>query len=1066
MDWIPLLAVLAWLSSVVSLAIAWVGWRRRYLLLSEGAWFVLANLSAALWTWAYGATLLVHNPRAFYPLLILRNNAASLTALFFFATVLSASRPRLRRFLYIFTALSAAVQLTSEWLTWPYWTLQPMLFNERRVWVAVLQDPPWYLSLLGTWWPMILFLMGLALMLGYVRPLFRRMSWWRKTLASLWVLAVLAIQVWTLIPGSPLELKVVQVLPLSMWLLSLLLSAGLLRLRFGFLGAFTPEGVLGQVREGVVVVTTDGMITWWNDIAARELGLRPEDRGLPLRERLADHPLAALLSRKSGDVRAEPLTFTDAQGQTRDWLVSWAPMEDAGGAVLGHVLIFDDLTTERAMQRTLHMRLQIQNLLRDLFALLLEDLSPAALTAQALAYIMQPLGAAQPVQGAIYLAREDPTAEGGGGWRRYAWSGSLTPPPETLPYPAQEPWSEKHFWAAYVQAGGVPEKQDTRSLVWPLEDEGRLWGALCLTYPRDLDLPVEVQRALDTAVQILTHLVRHQRSQARLLQMQQVYESMQEAVLIHDPRGRILDCNPAAEDLLGFSYDRLVGHTPGELGMTLIEPDGATLAQHMARSPMWRGRTRIRDPHDGAERVFATSIVRIRTPYGEPQVRMVSVLREVTEEERLQRALQREREYFARLVEVSRMMLSAALTYDQVLHHALEVTVSLSDAAGASLIVVDEDLNPRAVYTREGARHDQTDFARAVLKHGAAGRALRERRTLRIEDTRDAPEWLQDERVAQWRSALVVPLFHQDQALGVLTLTHGEPEHFTAEHERLVTGAAELVALALHNALLYEEQFRLGRELLEAKEQAETLQRRQEQFFANLSHEMRTPLQAILGYVDVLRMEHPEWAESFGDLDAIADAARELLDLVNQMLDFQRSRYRGDEVYVREVAVPEVISSVTAVLKPLLTRNRDRLTLTIQPPNLAMRTDPDKLRRIVLNLLSNAVKFTEAGEITLDIAQVTRDGKDWVRIQVRDTGVGIPEDKLEVIFEPFEQAEPFRAGGTGLGLYLVKDFATRLGGWVEVESQVGQGSVFTVWLPRELPGPTRETALFDQDAGV
>ncbi len=1057
MDWIPLLAVLAWLSSVVSLAIAWVGWRRRYLLLSEGVWFVLANLSAALWTWAYGATLLVHDPRAFYPLLILRNNAASLTALFFFATVLSASRPHLRRHLYVFTALSAAIQLTSEWLTWPYWALQPMLFNQRRVWVAVLRDPPWYLSLLGTWWPMLLFLIGLVLMVAYVRPLFRQMPWWRKLAASLWILLVLGIQVWTLVPGSPLELKVVQVLPLSMWLLSLLLSTGLLRLRFGFLGAFTPEGVLGQVREGVVVVTTDGMMTWWNDIAARELGLRPEDRGLPLRERLAGHPLSEWLQREDR-LRAEPLTFTDAQGQIRDWLVSWAPMEDAGGAVLGHVLIFDDLTAERAMQRTLHMRLQIQNLLRDLFALLLEDMPPAALTAQALAYIMRPLGATQPVQGAVYLVVDDPRVESGRGWRRYAWSGNLTPPPETLPYPTGEPWNEAHFWAAYVQAGGIPDTQEMRSHVWPLEDEGRLLGALCLTYPRAQALPLEVQRALETAVQILTHLVQHQRSQARLLQMQQVYESMQEAVLIHDARGRILDCNPAAEELLGFAYDRLLGHLPDSLGLVLLEPDGATLAQHMARFPMWRGRVRMRDTRAGRERIFATSIVRIRTPYSEPQLRMVSVLREVTEEVRLQRALQREREYFAQLVEVSRMMLSAALTYDQVLHHALQVTVRLSDADGATLIVVNEDLSARAVYSLEGVREDHADLAQAVLTRGAAGHALRSKRTLRLLDTHESEVWLQDDRVTQWRSALVVPLFHQERALGVLTLTHRQPGHFTDEHERLVTGAAELVALALHNALLYEEQFRLGQELLEAKERAETLQRRQEQFFANLSHEMRTPLQAILGYVDVLRMEHPEWAASFSDLDAIAEAARELLDLVNQMLDFQRSRYHGMEVYVRDVSVPEVVSSVTGVLKPLLTRNRNRLSLQIQPPNLAMRTDPDKLRRILLNLLSNAAKFTEAGEITLDIAQVTRDGEEWVRIQVRDTGVGIPEDKLETIFEPFEQAAPFRAGGTGLGLYLVKDFATRLGGWVEVESQVGQGSVFTVWLPRETEAEVHETA--------
>ncbi len=1062
MDWIPLVVVLAWLSTLVSLALAWMGWRRRAFLLSEWLWFVLANLFAALWTWAAGLQLLVYDPEWFRLVIILRNNAASLTALFFFATVVSASRPQWRRYLYPFVLASAAVQLSHEWASRPYWTFRPMTFGTRTVLVPLLQDLPLYMSLLGTWWPMMLFLVGLVFLYEYIRPSLRLIPWPQRLALTVWLLSVLTVQIWTLLPGSPLILKVVQVLPLSMWLLSLALSVGLLHLRFGFLGTFTPEGVLNRVREGVIVTTVDDALAWWNEVARREFHLEPQDRGLPWQERLADHPVSAWLQRGSG-TQGELWTFTDDQGRTRDWLLSWLPLEDAAGVLLGHALIFDDLTNERAMQRTLHMRLQVQHLLQELLALLLKDAPLSTIASQILDLLLQPLGPYQPVMGALYAVPENPTEVG---WKCYAWRGTLAVPPDHIPQPP-EAWDLQQFWDAYAQAGGTPEIPGYRALVWPLVDQGRLLGALCLCYPESTSFPAEIRQALDAAAQIITHLVRHHHGRGYLLQMQQVYASMSEAVLIHAQDGRILDCNPAAEALLGAPYEDLVGHLPTEWGWRMVSPPHDVLMQQLAGQSLWQGRIRVVDAHlEGRERVLDASIVRIHTPYGEPHTRFVSVLRDVTEEERLQAVLERERAFFAQLAEVSRMLLGAALTFDEILHYTLEIALALGETDGGSLIVLDAEGQVTTVYTREGPRTDHLDFARAVVQRGAAAKVLLSRQSLIIDDTRTSDIWLHDETiVGGWRSALVVPLYHQDQALGVLTLTHREPHHFTEEHERIVHAVAELVALALHNAALYEEQFRLGRELLEAKEEAETLQRRQEQFFANLSHEMRTPLQAILGYVDVIRLEHPEMAEALSkDLDAIAGAARELLELVTQMLEFQRSRYRGQVLYPEVITLAEVVASITPVLRPLLLRQRDRLVLRITPPQLDMYTDPEKLRRIVLNLLSNAVKFTEGGEITLDIALVLReDEEEWVRIQVRDTGVGIPADKLETIFEPFEQAEPYKAGGTGLGLYLVRDFAQRLGGWVEVESEEGKGSVFTVWLPRTMPVTEGQTQPLSPD---
>ena len=1056
MDYIALLIALAWLSAAVSFFIAWNGWHRRHLLLAEGAWFILVNLAAGVWTGAYGTSLAARTTDAFWPWIVVRNNAASLTALTFFATVLSAVRPQWRKALWAFVPLATAVQWSAEWASWPYWTAREMVMAGRRVFVAVLQNPPWHVSLLGTWLPMLWFFLGLALLVYYTRPLLRAIPRLRLVFLGLSFLVISALQVWTLLPGSPLMLKVVQILPLSMALVSLVLSGALLRLRFGFAGAFTPEGVLGQVREGVVVLTNEGLLAWWNAPAAQALGLGPQDRGLPWREKLGAHPAWQRQQNGLREVRGEIVTFEDANGQHYDWLVSWLPLKDEGNVALGWVFLFDDLTEERNLQRTLHLRLQIQNLLRELFAFLLEDIPLDQLAQQILATLMQPLGPYRPRQAALYVAAAQAGSPSATGWQRIAWSGDLNPPPERLFYPPDVAWSEKYFWAVFREAGGQLHEDHTQTLVWPLSLDKRVWGALLLAYPTG-DVPsTEVRYALHTAAQIVTHLLRHHADRARLLQMQQVYQSMQEPVLIQDIRGRVLDCNPAAEEILGINYEDMVGRLLTETGLVLLEPPSEELAQALRQTPVWQGRLRLAHPRWPHDRLFAVSTVRIHTPFEAPQVRLVSVLRDITEEERLKGALAQERTYFERLVEVSRVMLSAAATLEQAILHALRVSVELAAAEDGTLVVLDEEGEPQVLYTLDGRQDEHLDFARQVLQHGASGWALQERRVLRLDDVHATDRWLPSPGGDPMRAALVVPLFYQERPLGVLTLTHHQVGHFTAEHERLVSGAAELIALALHNAALYEEQFRLGQALLEAKERAEHLRRRQERFFANLSHEMRTPLQAIIGYVDVLRLEHPDWAE-MPDLVAIEQAARELLDLVNQMLDFQRSRLKEEYIRAEPVVLSEIVASATTVVRPLLQRRRNRLSVRIAPVDLDMVTDPEKLRRIVLNLLSNAVKFTEAGEVQVDIAAVEREGQPWVRLQVRDTGVGIPPEEWERIFEPFEQVEGQAAGGTGLGLYLVRTFAQRLGGWVEVESEPGQGSTFTVWLPRyldESPPPT------------
>jgi signal transduction histidine kinase len=233
-------------------------------------------------------------------------------------------------------------------------------------------------------------------------------------------------------------------------------------------------------------------------------------------------------------------------------------------------------------------------------------------------------------------------------------------------------------------------------------------------------------------------------------------------------------------------------------------------------------------------------------------------------------------------------------------------------------------------------------------------------------------------------------------------------------------------------------------------------------FLTNMSHELRTPLNAILGYVELVREELPDLACALPSPDAIApidaDLARvhasgsHLLGLINAILDLSRIEAGRMEPVYETVAVPALVSELADQIRPLMDIRQNTLVVRVDEEERfeALRTDPVKLRQILLNLLSNAAKFTDRGQVTLHVKPTDERADAGILFEVADTGRGIPPERLEAIFEPFEQAASdthIRFGGTGLGLPLARRLAELLGGTVDVESDEGRGSVFRVRLP-------------------
>lgn len=247
--------------------------------------------------------------------------------------------------------------------------------------------------------------------------------------------------------------------------------------------------------------------------------------------------------------------------------------------------------------------------------------------------------------------------------------------------------------------------------------------------------------------------------------------------------------------------------------------------------------------------------------------------------------------------------------------------------------------------------------------------------------------------------------------------------------------------------------------------EATSANRAKSEFLANMSHELRTPMNAIVGFSqvlsdDVLSEEHQSY------IDMVIESSKNLLRLIDDILDYSRVESGKQDINIRECRVGDLVNEIESMFRPVASKKNlafevlqcDMIPETIQ-------TDALRLRQCLGNLIENAVKFTETGYVYVDVGLVNRDEEAFLQFSVEDTGIGIAKDKMALIFESFTQADNAttrKYGGTGLGLAITKRLVTLLGGRISVVSAEGKGSVFTFEIPTGIQWPDVNTPVWNK----
>jgi signal transduction histidine kinase len=577
------------------------------------------------------------------------------------------------------------------------------------------------------------------------------------------------------------------------------------------------------------------------------------------------------------------------------------------------------------------------------------------------------------------------------------------------------------------------------------DEEGSAHGILLVTSPTpELD-PVILWASRQLSRQVIRLFTKRELAELRFGQermlLYSIINAVTDPILLTDTEGKLIIANTHAEKLFAAPEDASDGWRRA-VALNNMLFSAALSTSAVTQTDLSRRELLLVDPLEGSDLLF--ELLSSRAKDERQGTFVVSILRNITD-------LARAREE----IEESYRTLRVAQAEVRDERHRLDLII---DSVADPILVTDPEgdivlMNEPAERLFNVPATAGETSQRSVRANGANLTSFVSNVLTRTGEQRYRGE-IQLTDPASVRALPVEALAgtilsEQGELVWVVTILHDQTEALEKGrlYERLKQASQELerkvqeatAELAQQNELLRRQHIEL--------EQASALK---SQFLANISHEFRTPLNAILGYTHML-LQGVSGAVSDPQrksLTRIDSNSRHLLALINDILDITRIEAGRMPLNVSSFKVSDLVNEVMSELEPIIRRSNLTVSARMKTTLPVLKSDRQKVKQIVLNLLSNALKFTTTGSVT--IGAVLDPKTHTLAIAVRDTGVGIPPESRSKIFEDFRQLDnsPTRGyGGTGLGLSICRRLAQMLGGTIELESVVGEGSTFTLRLP-------------------
>ncbi len=808
------------------------------------------------------------------------------------------------------------------------------------------------------------------------------------------------------------------------------------------------KATLSRISNGVVSTDAAGRITFLNPVAERMTGwpeAEARDRKVTevlrlidgtTRQPLEDLALAAMRANESAATRARLL---GRDGTERAITADAAPVCNSRGEVGGCVLVFRDVTdrelADLALQASQEMFAMITNHSSDMITVL-----------------------------------------DGDGRRLYnsaSYERILAPPKElylTDSFANIHPDDRERIKGIFAETirSGTGQRTEYRLIA---KDGREVHIESVGTLSRSAD-------GLSPKVLVVSRdITERHRAEERLLGEKQfsdtLINSMPGIFYLYDARRILLRWNKNLETVTQYSAEEIPRLDP----LDFFRADQKQLVHSRMLKCFEEGSADVEVAivaKDGSEHPFYVTGLRVEID-GRPCMLGVGI--DISERLRAEEAVRRTMRRLGRqnraLSEHARAPTGRETTVEAAFRGITEVAAQTLEVSRASIWLYNERrdvLRCEDLFEESGRKHSSGTELNA-RDYPAYFAALAGERAIAANDARTDPQtseftknYLEPLGIT---SMLDAPIRSGGKMVGVLCNEHTGPiRTWTPDEQNFAGSMADLVSLSLEviqrqhaESELREARDHLEikvaertRDLEEANERLQELDRLKSEFLATMSHELRTPLNSIIGFTGILRqgLAGPLNEEQLKQLGMVHFSARHLLGLINDLLDLSRIESGKMEVIAGSFVLDEVVGEVAQSLAPTVLQKKLTFETHFDTPGLSLRTDRKKVFQMLLNLASNAVKFTEQGGVRIEVHSTPAE----VTIAVIDTGIGIREESIAGLFQAFRQVDGSARRtyeGTGLGLYLCKKLSTMLAGSIRAESEFGVGSRFTVTLPRDLP---------------